>query len=331
MNTLALFAGTTFKFFLDEKGSGLPGSKVSRECRAEIDDDGCGSGSRDMHRSAVRADKKGGGEDELSQFPQVEFSDQREDLLRVFPQDKSSFIPVLFSADKNHFDIRMQGESLEEFCDFFRTPAAKFIPRADVEDHHLETDESVFCDKFPDLLGFFLFCGRKGETRDVADRNPDRFHDVEMIFHAVVMTVFSVTGDGLIIDKIPELDFVSDLDLGSGKQSHPGGSRPTVEIENSIKALFSDAADKPEEAPHLLSSRQDNNPVQAGMPFEEFFVGLFYDIGEESIRKILSQNREGGSGHDDVADSSQPNQKDLLDRGWINPWFSFPDQWWPHR
>ena len=104
-----------------------------------------------------------------------------------------------------------------------------------------------------------------------------------------------------------------------------------MEVNDRIIGISPDLANVFPELVESQMSREDDNSVQVGMPFYEFSVGFINDICDIGFGETLSERCDGRRCHNDITDPPEPDQKDLLNPGWINLSFLSRAQWSPHR
>ena len=200
-----------------------------------------------------------------------------------------------------------------------------------MEGDNLCVFERCVFDESSDVFGLGL-CGRRHRQRrnggGVDSQNSDK---VDVIFHAMKIPLFGLSGKPYVIDQAFVFCSVADLEPGSGKERQERGSRPSVKIDDHIGGLSPYVANMFPEFFESQVSREDEHSIQIGMTFYEFPIRLIDDIGDLRFGETLSERSDGGRCHNDIADPSEPDQKDALNPGWINLSFLSLAQWSPHR
>lgn len=196
-------------------------------------------------------------------------------------------------------------------------------------------DLCVFvCEVFDELADFFglRMCGRRQRQRrnrgGVDSKRPDQ---IDMIFHAVKISLFGLSGKFDVVDQTFVFYSVSDFEWSSGKDREERSPRPSVEIDNDIVGILPDSAYVFPEFSDSQLFWENENAVQVGMAFYEHPVGLVDDISDLGFGEALSESGDGRRCHNDIADPPEPYQEDALNPGWINLLFLSLAQWSPHR
>ena len=132
------------------------------------------------------------------------------------------------------------------------------------------------------------------------------------------MPCLGLAGKFYVVDEIPVFDLLAYLEPCFGQPGNKRCSRSSVKIEDYIELFLSDLADEFEKRFSALVFFYDHDIVQVWIAFEQLPVRLFHEVGDKSIGKTLPQRGYSRGGHDDVADTSEPDDENFIYLGRVN-------------
>jgi len=319
-----LTAGAAVQFRLENHGlsriePGPPRSEQGRLRRAEISDNRCRGARGQMHRAAVGTDKQRRPADQFANLDEIQAAGQGEESRRVQAfGDPDLSRQVVFSADGDDEHPGNFQETGGQGGRIFFAPIPEGVTGADMKNDEgkrpaappgsIGGDDGGEC---VDSGDFLHPGGRKGKGRNILfpeihAQSPDQ---PGMGFDGVNGDIDSAPGSGLVVEKTLGFDGVTDFQPGAPEERDPGRPRAAVKIQKNVEPLFPDRPDEPDEIAALLFGRDDDDPVDVGMPLDQAAVRFFDEIGQGSLRETALEEGNGRGRQDDVAEPAETQEK----------------------
>jgi hypothetical protein len=108
------------------------------------------------------------------------------------------------------------------------------------------------------------------------------------------VSLFGFSRKFYVIDEVFILDFVSDLEMGSGEECQERRPRASVKVDDYIVAISPDPTPM---SPEFFESQmlwENDHSIQVRMTLNQFPVGFIDDVGDLSLGEALPESGDGG-------------------------------------